>query len=136
MRGQNEMHHVNWTRRAWQQHPDFAIKQLRRHSALIVPIPHYNHRLLHYDMPPTPFPTHDVAANLLEELGRADQVRDRVAAFTHAAHFLLSEAMSPDLHYAESANHLGNHYSVQLEYLMMEEELAAAALRATCLRAA
>lgn len=137
MRGEFEMHHTNWTRRTWSKAPDFAIRKMRNHTGLIVPIRHYNHRLLHWELEPTPMPVHQLAENLLEEIGKPEQVTDRVETFTNAARFLISEAMSdPHARYAESAQRLGTHYIAQLGFLAMEEELAAAALRENILRAA
>lgn len=131
------MHHANWTRRAWQKAPDFALRKMRHHTGLIVPIRHNNHRLLHFELEPTPIPLHEVAENLLEEIGRPEQVIDRVHTFTNAAQFLINEALSdPSPRYAESARRLGTHYIAQLGFLAMEEELAAAALRENILRAA
>lgn len=137
MRGEYEMHHTNWTRRAWSKAPDFALRKMRNHAGLIVPIHHDNHRLLHWELEPTPMPTHEVAVNLLEEIGEFKPGDYRVDTFTTAASFLISEAMSdPHARYAESAHKLGTHYIAQLGFLAMNEELAASALRENLLRAA
>jgi hypothetical protein len=137
MRGEYEMHHANWARRVWQKYPDFSVRKLRNHAGLIVPVHHTNHTLLHWELEPTPIPSHEVADDLLEHLGKPEDVTDRIATLKDAASFLISEAMSsPSPEYATFANRLGTHYVAQLGFIMLNEETAAFALREDLLRAA
>lgn len=124
-----EMHHANWPRRQWQKYPDFAVRSLRNHAGLILPALPPNHQLLHFDLEPTPMPLHEVADNVLEEIGKSHEVTDRIGKFKDAATFLIEQAMgNPSPEYADNARRLGTHYVAQLGYLALDEEVAAASL--------
>jgi hypothetical protein len=85
---------------------------------------------MHHVMPPTPIPHKKVANDMLDQFGYFKPSMDRIELFKSATTHLLNQAVShPSAAYADSALELGQHYSDQLEFITMDEELAIMALR-------